>query len=62
VNELRRLANLVRRGIPGRDAFNATAETLYDLLDSSGVFDHSSDPGLLDSLLHQIDELRNTLD
>ena len=62
VNELRRLAELVKRGIPGREAFNASAEALCDLLDSSGVFDPSNDSGLLDSLLHQIDELRNKLD
>jgi hypothetical protein len=46
----------------GREAFNASAEALCDLLDSSGVFDPSNDSGLLDSLLHQIDELRNKLD
>ena len=62
VNELRRLAELVKRGIPGREAFNASAEALCDFLDSSGVFDPSNDSGLLDSLLHRIDELRNKLD
>ena len=62
VIELRRLSDLVKRGIPGREAFNVSAQALCRLVDSSGVFGRSNDPGLIETLLHQIDELRSKLE
>ena len=60
--ELRRLSDLVKRGIPGREGFNISAQALCRLIDSSGVFGRSNDPGLIEILLHQIDELRSKLE
>jgi len=60
--EVRRLAEILARGIPGRPSFNVDAEGLSRDVLSSRIFEDTPDPTDLDGLLGQIDALRGKLD
>ena len=59
-DEVRRLCEILQRGIPGKDAYNEAVDNLCMSVHSSGVLTGNAESA--DAISDKIDELREKLD